>query len=508
MGFFDELKKEISQAVTELVSDEEMLQPEIEPEEDTSVESEPEIQDDYVDEDDYIESEDDFMSDLDMREVLIDDYASDEYVNTLNIDIGELVRSYSSELQSENNYDSTEYQGDVNQFTGYEDDDVMVNTLDDENDLLSQLEDVVGEVIHNEISEEIVEEVSEEIPEVVIEEVSEEIPEVVIEEVSEEIPEAEIEEVLEETIEEVLENVTETNTENVTEMEELVQVNVSETVIEELEEVSEADILKELLGDLVISESEDSSDTSVVDNIDEPEDVTEIVSEQKDIETQQENVSLEFEIFPELAGILNNNSIEEEPVTSVEDVQAEQNNEFEEEKIKEEEIVEVEEKDLVINENDIEASSEPLDETAVITKGLTVKGDLVAEGSVNIFGTVEGNIQCKGKVMVSGNIYGNSAASELFANNAHINGNIDCTGSVKIGQGSIIIGNITGTSAVIAGAVKGDIDIKGPVVVDSSAIVMGDIKSKSVQINIGAAIEGRCSQCYADVSPTAFFKEN
>ena len=60
---------------------------------------------------------------------------------------------------------------------------------------------------------------------------------------------------------------------------------------------------------------------------------------------------------------------------------------------------------------------------------------------------------------------------------------------------------------MIAGAVKGDIDVKGPVVLDSSAIVMGNIKSKSVQINNGAVIEGLCSQCYAEVSPSNFFKD-
>ena len=36
---------------------------------------------------------------------------------------------------------------------------------------------------------------------------------------------------------------------------------------------------------------------------------------------------------------------------------------------------------------------------------------------------------------------------------------------------------------------------------------MGNIKSKSVQINNGATLEGNCSQCYADVSPTSFFDE-
>ena len=53
---------------------------------------------------------------------------------------------------------------------------------------------------------------------------------------------------------------------------------------------------------------------------------------------------------------------------------------------------------------------------------------------------------------------------------------------------------------VIAGAVKGNIDIEGPVIVDSTAIVVGDMKFKTVQINNGATIEGRCSQCYGDVN--------
>ncbi len=56
----------------------------------------------------------------------------------------------------------------------------------------------------------------------------------------------------------------------------------------------------------------------------------------------------------------------------------------------------------------------------------------------------------------------------------------------------MIIGNVTSSSAVIAGAIKGDIDVQGPVVVDTSAVVMGNIKSRSVQINNGAVIEGFC----------------
>ena len=42
-------------------------------------------------------------------------------------------------------------------------------------------------------------------------------------------------------------------------------------------------------------------------------------------------------------------------------------------------------------------------------------------------------------------------------------------------------------------------------IIDSSAIISGDIKSKSVQINNGATIDGRCSQCYADVNMESIF---
>ncbi len=148
-----------------------------------------------------------------------------------------------------------------------------------------------------------------------------------------------------------------------------------------------------------------------------------------------------------------------------------------------------------------------VDETAVITAGMTINGDMVSEGSVEVIGNIIGNIEILGKLNITGSIQGNSKAAEVYAENAKITGEIVSEGSVKIGQSSVIIGNISATSAVIAGAVKGDIDVHGPVILDTSAIVMGNIKSKSVQINNGAVIEGMCSQCYADVNPTSFFED-
>lgn len=153
------------------------------------------------------------------------------------------------------------------------------------------------------------------------------------------------------------------------------------------------------------------------------------------------------------------------------------------------------------------APGKATDETAVITSGMNVRGDIASTGSLEVLGVVTGNIAVNGKLNILGQVEGDSKAQEIYCENANITGEVNSLSSVKIGQSSVIIGNIFATSAVIAGAVKGDIDVKGPVVLDTSAIVMGNIKSKSVQINNGAVIEGVCSQCYADVSPTSFFDE-
>ena len=145
------------------------------------------------------------------------------------------------------------------------------------------------------------------------------------------------------------------------------------------------------------------------------------------------------------------------------------------------------------------------DETSVITASTVLSGDLQSAGSFDIQGTINGNITCNGKIVVTGVINGNSTASEFFADVAKVEGEVVSTGTVKIGAGSVIIGNISAASAVIAGAVKGDIDVQGPVVVDTSAVVMGNIKSRSVQINNGAVIEGFCSQAYADIDVQGLF---
>lgn len=162
-------------------------------------------------------------------------------------------------------------------------------------------------------------------------------------------------------------------------------------------------------------------------------------------------------------------------------------------------------KDSYMDRSDEGSSALATEEVAEITKGTMIEGNIVSEGSINVYGKIKGNVACRGKMVVCGTIVGSSRAAEVFTNNAKVNGDITSDGSIKIGNGSVIIGNVYGTSAVIAGAVQGDVDIHGPVVIDGTAVVQGNIRSRSVQINNGAAIEGMISQCYAEVDYAALF---
>ncbi len=146
------------------------------------------------------------------------------------------------------------------------------------------------------------------------------------------------------------------------------------------------------------------------------------------------------------------------------------------------------------------------DQVTVITTGTTINGSIVSDCSLNVMGTINGDIECIGKLSISGNVTGNSIASDVYVNAKRLDGNIDSEGTVKIGLGTVVVGDIKAGSAVIAGAVKGELDIKGPVIFDSTAIIKGNVKAKSVQMNNGAVLEGFCSLTYAAVDIDDIFE--
>lgn len=146
------------------------------------------------------------------------------------------------------------------------------------------------------------------------------------------------------------------------------------------------------------------------------------------------------------------------------------------------------------------------DEVTVITKSTSITGGIRTDGSLEVMGTIKGDIECQGKLSIIGTVNGNCIASEVYIGAKRFEGCITSEGSVKIGLGTVIIGDITATAGVIAGAVKGDVDISGPVTIDSSAVIKGNIKAESIQINNGAVIDGFCSLPYASIDLDNIFE--
>ncbi len=146
------------------------------------------------------------------------------------------------------------------------------------------------------------------------------------------------------------------------------------------------------------------------------------------------------------------------------------------------------------------------DEVSVITKSTVITGNINSEGSLEVMGTIKGDVECQGKLSIVGLVTGNCMAAEVYVGAKRFEGCINSEGSIKIGLGTVVIGDVTGTSGVIAGAVKGDIDISGPIIIDSSAVIKGNIKAQSIQINNGAVIEGFCSLSYASIDIDNIFE--
>ena len=284
-----------------------------------------------------------------------------------------------------------------------------------------------------------------------------------------------------------------------------------EKVSKEAEEVpmpeDDLDVAPVLEDEPVKEPEAEAEDVEPLPDIAFPEEETEIMEEepQEAVEDVAEETAEEPEIVPEAA--------EPEEVLPEMPVEPEQDIE-EKEDAKEDAIMSSKQEENLTNaevetENTVNGvnAAAVTDETAVITTGMKIEGNITSTGSLDIQGEIKGDVTCNGKLSVTGTVTGNSNSSEFFADSAKIEGEITSVGTVKIGLGSVVIGNVKATSAVIAGAIKGDIDVQGPVVVDTSAVVVGNIKSRSVQINNGAVIEGFCSQCYADIDMENLFGE-
>lgn len=89
---------------------------------------------------------------------------------------------------------------------------------------------------------------------------------------------------------------------------------------------------------------------------------------------------------------------------------------------------------------------------------------------------INGNLKIDGFVRIDGSI----------------DGDVETSGKIIIGNKAKIRGNVSASSVIVGGIVDGDIIAPNFIQIFSSAIILGDVISKKMKAESGAIIEGYC----------------
>ena len=147
-------------------------------------------------------------------------------------------------------------------------------------------------------------------------------------------------------------------------------------------------------------------------------------------------------------------------------------------------------------------------QVAIIPQGTVINGNIEIAGKLEMYGTINGDINSNDRVNICGDVKGNIKARDIYTKDSFVEGNIQCEDGAVIRENTIILGDIDAQSLTVDGAIQGKLDIKGMVTIGEKAIVDSDIKAKSIQVNNGAALNGQCSLCYAEITPKNFFADD
>ena len=146
-------------------------------------------------------------------------------------------------------------------------------------------------------------------------------------------------------------------------------------------------------------------------------------------------------------------------------------------------------------------------EVAFIPKGTVINGNIDMNGKLDMHGEINGNIVSNDHVTLFGDVTGDIKVNSIYAKDSFVEGKIECVQDAEISENTVILGDINSENLVVDGAIQGKLDVKGGITIGEKAIVDSDIKAKSIQVSNGAAINGNCSLCYAELNINDVFPE-
>ena len=129
--------------------------------------------------------------------------------------------------------------------------------------------------------------------------------------------------------------------------------------------------------------------------------------------------------------------------------------------------------------------------SSVITKSMTVTGNIHSNNDIQINGNIRGDIVCDRDVAVNGLVLGSVKAKKLTAKSCMIKGDINLAGDAVLEAESIVVGNLNTVNLELSGKIKGNIDAKDVAQLNPSALIQGDLKAAHMSAALGSRINGR-----------------
>lgn len=112
---------------------------------------------------------------------------------------------------------------------------------------------------------------------------------------------------------------------------------------------------------------------------------------------------------------------------------------------------------------------------SIIGNGSSIRGDIKINGFMRIDGDLEGNLET--------------------------------TGNVLVGENARIAGNITARSITVGGIIKGNVVAPEQVHLLSSSIVIGDIQTRRFQADENVIVHGHCISLYDETEYESAYAE-
>ncbi|HEY8426463.1 MAG TPA: polymer-forming cytoskeletal protein [Limnochordales bacterium] len=124
---------------------------------------------------------------------------------------------------------------------------------------------------------------------------------------------------------------------------------------------------------------------------------------------------------------------------------------------------------MIRSRRDIQVPAGPPDPAAVETivgKGTEIKGDIKGSGSLRVDGRVEGSIQTSGDLIV--------------------------------GESGVIVADVQAASVLVAGEVQGQVHATARLELAASGRIRGDVETPILVVNEGGRLDGKCAMTMPD----------